>query len=123
MGRYILAEDYARALTGRRVLTREVNQALEGVDGLLLPSLAVPATKLGATTVRVGAVEEPVRSITLRLTQLFNLTGHPALTMPCGQTREGFPVGAQLVGPAGETRTLLQLARSLEPYLRPGASR
>jgi aspartyl-tRNA(Asn)/glutamyl-tRNA(Gln) amidotransferase subunit A len=122
MGRYILGEDYVRALRGRDVLRREVDGLLAGRDGLLLPSLAVPATRLGATTVRVGASEEPIRNITLRLTQLFNLTGHPALTMPCGTTDEGLPIGAQLVGYGVQTPALLQLARSLEPYLGPGMS-
>ena len=98
MGRHILAEDYVRAMRGRDVLTREVNAALDGRDGLLLPTLPVPAVTLGAATVTVGTVEEPVRNITLRLTQPFNITGHPAITMPCGRTRDGLPVGAQLVG-------------------------
>lgn len=123
MGRYILAEDYARAFRGREVLKREVDAALDGCDALFLPALAIPAPKLGAATVRVGASEEPVRNITLRLTQLFNLSGHPAMTMPCGHTIEKLPVGAQLVAPHGRTRELLQLARALERYLDPGASR
>jgi len=118
MGRYILAEDYVRALRGREILRREVNAALEGRHGLLLPSLAVPATKLGASTVRVGGSDEPVRNITLRLTQLFNVTGHPAITVPCGATIQGLPIGAQLVGHLGQTSELLQVARSTERYLR-----
>ena len=52
---------------------------LHGHDALLLPSLAVPAVRLGAAIVKIGTVEEPVRNITLRLTQLFNITGHPAI--------------------------------------------
>ncbi len=123
MGRYILGEDYARALRGRDVLRGEVDAILAGRDGLLLPSLAVPATKLGAATVRIGTSEEPVRNITLRLTQLFNVTGHPAITMPCGKTIEGLPIGAQLVGHGMQTPALLHLARSLESYIGPGMSR
>ena len=115
MGRYILAEDYVRALRGRDVLAEEVNHALRGRDGLLLPSLAVPAFKIGFDTVRIGSVEEPIRNLTLRLTQLFNVTGHPAITMPCGATAEGLPVGGQLVGHFGDTPALLQLAAQLEP--------
>ena len=109
MGRYILAEDYVRALRGRDLLRREVDAALAGCDALLLPALAVPATRLGAATVRVGGSEEPVRNITLRLTQLFNVTGHPAISVPCGKTTDGLPIGAQLVG----TRTpdLLRTSR------------
>jgi aspartyl-tRNA(Asn)/glutamyl-tRNA(Gln) amidotransferase subunit A len=121
MGRYVLAEDYLRALQGREVLHREVSQALEGHDALLLPALAIPAPPLGASTVRVGGSAEPIRTIMLRLTQLFNLTGHPTLTVPCGQTGDGLPVGAQLVGAPNCTGSLLQLARSLEPSFTDGS--
>ena len=123
MGRYILAEDYRRALRGREVLTTEVNDQLYCRDGLLLPSLAVPATRLGADVVRVGESDESVRNITLRLTQLFNLTGHPAITMPCGRTAEDLPIGAQLAGHRNRTARLLEVARALEPPLGQGASR
>jgi aspartyl-tRNA(Asn)/glutamyl-tRNA(Gln) amidotransferase subunit A len=123
MGRYILAEDYVRALHGRETLRREVDAALGKCDALLLPALAIPAPKLGAATVKVAGSEEPVRNITLRLTQLFNVTGHPAISEPCGRTVDGLPIGAQLVGRFGHTRELLELASSLEPYLAPGISR
>ena len=123
MGRYILAEDYARAMRGRLVLRREVDAALDGRDALLLPTLAVPATRLGASTVRVGMVDEPVRAIMLRLTQLFSVTGHPAITVPCGATAEGLPIGAQLAGHTAATGRLLDVAQALEPYFGPGRSR
>ncbi|HET9266617.1 MAG TPA: amidase [Vicinamibacterales bacterium] len=115
-GRYVLAEDYLRALRGCGVLRAEVSAALDGRDALLLPSLAVPATPLGAATVRVSGTDEPVRNVTLRLTQLFNLTGHPAITVPCGATGGGLPIGAQLVG--ASTAALLQTATTLESHIR-----
>jgi aspartyl-tRNA(Asn)/glutamyl-tRNA(Gln) amidotransferase subunit A len=123
MGRYILAEDYVRAFRGRQVLIEEVDAALDGRDALLLPSLAVPATRLGATTVKVSSGEEPIRNITLRLTQLFNVTGHPAISIPCGKTVEGLPIGAQLAGARHQTGALLQLAAGAERYVGPGKSR
>ena len=123
MGRYILAEDYVRALRGRQVLIEEVDAALSGRDALLLPALAVPATRLGAATVKVAGGEEPVRNITLRLTQLFNVTGHPAMSIPCGKTAEGLPIGAQLAGGRGETSALLEIAAGAERYFGPGKSR
>jgi aspartyl-tRNA(Asn)/glutamyl-tRNA(Gln) amidotransferase subunit A len=121
MGRYILAEDYVRALRGRALLTEEVDAALRGQDALLLPSLGVPAVRLGAVVVKIGSVEEPVRNITLRLTQLFNVTGHPAITIPCGATTDGLPIGAQLVGVLNRTDDLLSVAAAVESLLRPDA--
>jgi aspartyl-tRNA(Asn)/glutamyl-tRNA(Gln) amidotransferase subunit A len=117
MGRYILAEDYVRAQRGRQILTQEVTEALAGRDGLLLPSLPVPATRLGAPTVSVGGSEETVRNITLRLTQLFNISGHPAISLPCGRTSEGLPVGLQIVGNRNRTPQLLQVASAVEKVL------
>jgi aspartyl-tRNA(Asn)/glutamyl-tRNA(Gln) amidotransferase subunit A len=123
MGRYILAEDYVRALRGRDVLIREVDAAMEGRDGLLLPSVPIPAHKIGVSSVRLGGTDEPIRNVTLRLTQLFNVTGHPALTVPCGRTPEGLPIGAQLIGRRSATSDLLSLATAFESYLGPGTSR
>jgi Asp-tRNA(Asn)/Glu-tRNA(Gln) amidotransferase A subunit family amidase len=53
----------------------------------------------------------------LRCTQLFNLTGHPAITLPCGVTRDGLPVGLQLVGHKGATLRLLEHALGVERTL------
>lgn len=121
MGRYVMAEDYVRALRGRDVLTRQVTKALSGRDALLLPSLAIPAPLLGSTTVKVGAADEPIRTVMLRLTQLFNITTHPAITLPGGATALGLPIGLQLVG--SDTPSLLRVARAVEAYLGPGTSR
>ncbi|HVC18636.1 MAG TPA: amidase [Vicinamibacterales bacterium] len=114
LGRYILAEDYVRARDGQRLLRREVDAAMDEVDALVLPTLPIPAPPLGAQTVMVGATKEPVRNAMLRLTQLFNLTGHPAISLPCGTTRDGLPCGLQLAGPARRTDALLHVARTVE---------
>jgi aspartyl-tRNA(Asn)/glutamyl-tRNA(Gln) amidotransferase subunit A len=114
MGRYILGEDYARALSGRELIRREIDSALEDVDGLFLPTLAIPAPKIGVPTVRIGGAEEPVRNVMLRCTQAFNISGHPAISLPCGATTEGLPIGAQIVGGYGDTSGLLRVATSVE---------
>ena len=119
MGRYILGEDYVRALHGRVVLRAEVDAALEHRDGLLLPTVPIPAPMLGRDTVPMGREEQPVRHVMLRLTQLFNITGHPAITLPCGTAPGGLPVGAQVVGRRGGTRHLLSVAAAIEPSLGP----
>lgn len=117
MGRYVLAQDYVRAMTGREVLMREVNAALDARAGLLLPTMPMPATVLGATTVSMNGADEPIRNAMLRLTQVFNISGHPAITLPCGNTSGGLPIGLQAVGHL--TAELLEVAAGVERALEP----
>ena len=114
MARYVLAEDYIRALRGKAVIAHEVDRALNGVDALVLPSLAIPAPPIGAATMPVKGGPDAVRSLMLRCTQPFNLSGHPAISIPCGRTREGLPIGLQLVGHKGRTPALVQVALAAE---------
>ena len=114
MGRYILAEDYVRALAGRSVLTREVDAALVQHDALVLPTLPIPAPTIGASTVDVSGRQEPVRNVMLRLTQLFDVTGHPAISIPSEPTKSGLPTGLQLVGGRHQTDALLRVALACE---------
>ena len=113
-GRQVQAEDYVRALGGREQLRRDVDAALADCDALVLPTLPIPAPKLGAEQVQVGATQEPLRNVMLRLTQLFNLTGHPAISVPCGLTRDGLPCGLQLVGARAHTEALARTALACE---------
>ena len=119
MGSYVLAEDYVRALRMRDVLVRNVDRAFEqsGCDALLLPALAIPPPPLGATTVDVGGATQPVRAAMLKLTQLFNLTGHPAVALPGTDGQDGLPRGLQLVGSRGRTERLLEIAVAVEAAL------
>jgi len=117
LGRYVLAEDYVRALRLREMLAASVDRALSTCDALLLPALSIPAPPLGASTVDIDGTPEPVRAAMLRLTQLFNLTGHPAVAVPAGRTRAGLPLGIQLVGARHRTGRLLDVAEAVEARL------
>ena len=121
LGRYVLAEDYVRAQRGRVVLAGEVDTALEGCDALLLPALPIVPPRLGVERIAVGGTTEAVRPLTLRLTQLFDLTGHPAIAIPCGHAG-GLPAGLQLVGRRDGTAALLALAAVWEQTIRGQAS-
>ena len=124
MGRHVLAEDYVRALAGRDVLKREVDAALAQHDALALPTMPIPAPPIGASTVQVGKTAEPVRNMMLRLTQPFNVSGHPAIAIPSGATSAGLPCSVQLVGCRGQTDALLRIALACEPALsEPGLAR
>jgi aspartyl-tRNA(Asn)/glutamyl-tRNA(Gln) amidotransferase subunit A len=115
MGRLVSASDYHQALNMRDVLRRDVSAALAGHDALMLPTLPIPAPLIGAETVQIGERNEPVRPIMLRLTQLFNLTGHPAIALPAGTTSAGLPCSLQLVG--ADTESLLRVALACEPQI------
>ena len=119
MGRDVPAAAYAEAQRDRAALRAEVDAALKKCDVLVVPTLPIPAPLLGSANVRVNGKEEPVRPLMLRLTQVFNLSGHPALSLPCGLTAEGLPCGFQMVGPLDRTRDLLAVALACEPHITP----
>jgi aspartyl-tRNA(Asn)/glutamyl-tRNA(Gln) amidotransferase subunit A len=119
MGREVSAATYAEAQAARRVLQAEVERALAACDVLVLPTLPIPAPLIGATNVVVDSIDEPLRPMMLRLTQVFNLTGHPAISLPCGTTRDGLPCGFQMVGRLAGTRELLSVALACEPHITP----
>ena len=114
MARYVLAEDYVRALRGKAVIAHEVDRAMDGVDALVLPSLAIPAPPIGAVTMPVKGGPEAVRTLMLRCTQPFNLSGHPAISIPCGHAHGGLPIGFQLAGHHDQTPALVQAALAVE---------
>ena len=116
IGERVLAVDYLAALEARERLRAAVDAALEGCDALLLPTLAIVAPTLGAPDVTMSDGRQlPVRAAMLRLTQLFNVTGHPAISLPV--PTGGLPVGLQLVGRRDQTAALLATARACERAL------
>jgi len=115
-GRTISAVDYLAARDMRDVLRRAVDAALGGCDALVLPTLPIVAPKLGAADVAMDNGETlPVRTAMLRLTQLFNITGHPAISLPIRS--DGLPVGLQLVGRRDRTEQLLSVSSAVSRML------
>jgi Asp-tRNA(Asn)/Glu-tRNA(Gln) amidotransferase A subunit family amidase len=114
-GQKISAVQYLSARQQRLVLTEAVEAALVGFQALVLPTLPIVAPVIGTTDVTIDPIRRqtmPVRAAMLRHTQLFNLTGHPAITLPVKTA--GLPVGLQLVGRRGATAGLLALAAAIE---------
>ncbi|MDQ3068531.1 MAG: amidase [Acidobacteriota bacterium] len=119
MGQSVGIEEYQRALAARASISAQVDAALTGVDALVLPTMAVTAPRLGTPDITFGERVEPVRAVMLRLTQLFDISGHPAVTIPVPQP--GLPVGFQLAGRRHETAALLTIAKATERVFAQGA--
>ena len=114
MGGYVLGEDYVRAMRLRDRLRSHVDRALAGVDALLLPTQPMGAPAIGAAVVEIGGTSLPVRAAMLRLTQLFNITGHPAIAVPAGLGSDRLPRSLQIVG--RRSADVLAVALEVERY-------
>jgi aspartyl-tRNA(Asn)/glutamyl-tRNA(Gln) amidotransferase subunit A len=105
-GAFYTAAEYQQALQIRRVWAQEVDAVLQRVDALVAPTLPYPAFTM--ETQRTGPPDSSWG------TRQFNLSGHPALSIPCGFTTDGLPVGLQLAGRAFEEATLFRIAAAYE---------
>jgi aspartyl-tRNA(Asn)/glutamyl-tRNA(Gln) amidotransferase subunit A len=108
------AADYIRAQQRRRAFSEAMRAVFTRVDALLTPTLPIPAPPVEAYDAAfiIGGREIPGGS--LRLTFPFNLTGQPAMSLPCGFTAGGLPIGMQLVAGHFNEGTLLRLGHAYQ---------
>lgn len=123
-GRMYRAIDYVNAVEVQETLRRELDAIFEDVDVLLTPTVGIIAPHPEDSTALVsGGVEVDILPAITRLTVPFNLTGHPALTIPLGWTDEGLPFGLQLVGPHYSENKLVAVATQLREVFGIGSRR
>ncbi len=113
-GRLIPATDYINAQRLRRKFAMEFDQLWGEIDCFLAPTTPNTAPRIGEDTVRLGGREEDTRIAATRLVRGINVLGLPALSIPCGLSSEGLPIGLQIVGPAFEEANLLRVGAALE---------
>jgi aspartyl-tRNA(Asn)/glutamyl-tRNA(Gln) amidotransferase subunit A len=113
LGSLVSGSEYASAQRARLRLNHALREVFARVDLLALPTTPMVAPPIGLRAMRWQDGEEPVDGALVRLTQPFNLSGVPALSVPCG-TVDGLPVGLQLVAPWLEESRLLAVAALLE---------
>ncbi len=113
-GRLVAATDYINAQRLRRRARSQFDLLWREVDCLLTPTTPNAAPRADAQSVRLGGVEEDVRLATTRLVRGINVLGLPALSMPCGLSESGLPIGLQIIGPAFEEALILRVGAALE---------
>jgi Asp-tRNA(Asn)/Glu-tRNA(Gln) amidotransferase A subunit family amidase len=110
-GSNVTREAYDEAMATRTRCVSSVEALYEGLDALLTPAAPYVAP---ATT---PPIDTPDGEVEGHFTGPFNLSGDPALVLPCGFGDEGLPIGLQLSAPRGHDMDLLAVARVIEGFL------
>ncbi|MFO0887627.1 MAG: amidase [Isosphaeraceae bacterium] len=113
-GLFFTAAQYLAARQSRLRTIAEYREIWADFDVLLTPTSPIPAPKIGETSAKLGGQDVPMVRAFLDLTCPFNLTGQPGLSVPCGFTKAGLPIGMQLVGRPWDEATLLKVGSAYE---------
>jgi aspartyl-tRNA(Asn)/glutamyl-tRNA(Gln) amidotransferase subunit A len=113
-GRIQSSLTYLKAQERRRLYKGRLVEVLEKVDVLVSPTIPVVAPLIEDQIIRIGSSQEDVRLALLRLTRPGNLSGLPSVSVPCGFSSEGLPIGLQIMGREFDEATVLQAAYAYE---------
>jgi aspartyl-tRNA(Asn)/glutamyl-tRNA(Gln) amidotransferase subunit A len=114
IGQFIPGAWYVKAQRLRRQLADAVEALFESADFLLCPTLRTPAPPVGAREVEIDGRRYPLHTAVTQLTLPWNLTGLPAITIPWSASRDGVPIGIQIVGRRGADWSVLAAGQRLE---------
>ena len=116
LGTKVLATTYLRALEVRESFIGSLHAAMAdaGLDALVVPTTPIPAPLIGEETTSIVGTPHPTRALLLRNNRPANLAGLPAISIPCGLTPDGLPVGLQFIGCVTDEALLLHIAHAFE---------
>jgi aspartyl-tRNA(Asn)/glutamyl-tRNA(Gln) amidotransferase subunit A len=110
--------DYYAALTARRAFNTALFRCLDEWDLLLMPTMPITAIAADAEVPEGGEADAPLPWITWTpYTYPFNITGQPAISIPCGLGQGRMPVGLQIIGPWAHDERVLAFAQLCEGVL------
>lgn len=111
---FLPAPWYVKAQRMRRHLAERLQALFTGADVLLCATMRAPAPRLGAGSVEIDGKRYSLHAAVSDLTLPFSLAGLPAISIPWGTSRDGVPIGLQIVGAMGQDWKVLEVARRLE---------
>ena len=116
MGEKVTAVDYLRALELREKFIAGFHLALieNEVDAIVAPTTPITAPRIGEEKILIDGQEQNTRALLLRNNRPANLGGIPAISVPCGLTPRGLPVGLQFMAGVTDEPLLLELAARFE---------
>lgn len=106
--------EYVRAIRMREEITQQVEACFKTADVLMTPTLPILPTNIDQRELILNGKTIKVRSALLKNTSPWNYTGHPALSVPCGRSKTGLPIGLQIIGPLHQEIRLYAFARQIE---------
>lgn len=112
-GGFLGADALLKAQRARSAITKGMNGVLQQVDVLLTPVVPMAAWPLGGMHGLGNTIIEALTKL-VSATAPFNLTGHPAVSVPCGLDSEGLPIGLQIAGRAFDEETVLKVAHAYQ---------
>lgn len=114
-GEIVSATDYIRAQRVRTLIRQEVRKLYENVDVIIAPTVPAAAVAAGTESLTWSdGAEEALVSAYTRFTLPINVIGLPSLSVPCGFSSEGLPIGCQIIGRPLDEATVLQVGASYE---------
>jgi aspartyl-tRNA(Asn)/glutamyl-tRNA(Gln) amidotransferase subunit A len=113
-GLFISGVDYIQAQRARRSFSYQSGDLFKKVDLLAGPTVPITACKIGTREIKLAETCMGVIPALTQHTRPFNLIGFPAITVPCGFSKEGLPIGLQLAGRPFEEETVLRVAHAYE---------
>ena len=118
MGMKVTAVSYLRAMEVREKFLASFHEALadNDLDALVVPTTPISAPRIGEDSVLIKGSLHPTRALLLRLNRPANLAGVPAISVPCGLTKNGLPLGLQFIGARADESLLLGIARDFEQH-------
>lgn len=119
-GRGLSAKDLSEATFVRTQTFAALQEALSRCDVIVSPVLTAPAIPTSIDTageVEIAGNRGTIRGAWYPFTYPLNLTGHPAISMPCGRNTEGLPIGLQIMTSWYQDRFLLRVAAGVEALL------
>jgi len=116
-GERFTASEYQSALGSLRQVRWEIVGKFEEVDVLVMPTTPIPAPRI-ADLIENPSLLRPTELFLLRNTRPINVWGLPAISVPCGFTKEGLPIGLQIVGPPGGEAKVLRAAHACEKFTK-----
>jgi len=112
----IPALDYIHALQQQIVIGQKVDELFDHIDVLATPTLPALPKPIGQEEVHFGDITEPIFDCMIRYTSFFNLTGHPAISIPTEVVNE-LPVGIQLASAKWQDSKLMSISKTIENNL------